>query len=81
MLEKFTKEYSEAIEILRKSWHVVEKHNQLKKIQESGTLPTFIDGRIAYSVRHNLPSEKRLEAKQLINNNVGIENVLLYAVL
>jgi len=87
MLEDFTRQYPEAIEILRKSWHIVEKHNQLKKIlqswqgNESGTLPAFMDGRIAYCVHHNLPCEKRLEAKKMISNNVGIENILLYAVL
>lgn len=81
MLETFTNEHKDTIEILKNPWHILEKHNQLKKIYEAGNLNTFIDGRIAYSVHHNLPSDKRLEAKQLINNNVWIENVLLYAVM
>ena len=80
-MKEFTTKYADVIQLLRESWHLVEKHNQLKKIVESGTLDAFLDGRIAYCAHHHLPTDKRLDTKQMINNNVSAENALLYAVL
>ena len=82
-MEEFAMKYQETIEILNTSWHIFQKQDALKKINESGALPAFIDGWIAYCTHHErtAESEKRISIKKMINNNVGIENLLVYAVL
>lgn len=81
--EELQKNFQLLAKLLSEDGHIVQKQNILKQLHESWALNTFIDGRISYCTEHDLPAqgEKRLQVKKMIENNVGIENLLLYAVL
>lgn len=71
------------VKLLPKEWSIFQKQDILKKLHDAGSLHVFLDGRISYCAHNGLTqqSEKRLAIKKMLNSNVNVENVLLYAVL
>lgn len=74
------KDLTDLLTYLRTGTHIFAAHTTLKKLYTYGILESFIDGRIAYCIDHNMEaqSQQRLHTKKLMKTNVNIENLLLY---
>lgn len=77
------REFVDAIKLLSTWWNYFKTQSLLSKINQDGSISSFLDWWISYCTDKGMfeESQKWLKIKKILNSNVNTENLLLYWVL